>query len=346
MVSSGVWRAFFSLMGDATAVVLLGSCTPPLRWPLRDTPPALAPIANRAVLAHQIEALARLGIGQIAVAGDATSAERAQQALRSAGVDPETVPYVSLGAINGRVPLAPAANYFAADSPLVLIEPGTLPGPDLAKVLDRVRRDPRKAVIVSLHTGDEIGPRTRVLATVVGSSALSALADADASAHLTSGGIAETLRRQGLRPLEWSTRGSWLKIERAESLLEANRVHLDLLAAGDPAAFAKRADVQGAVIVDETATLDYSTVRGPAIIGAGAFVADSHIGPYTSIGADAVIEDAETESCIVCSSAIIRELRARLQDSVIGSSAVVTQEPQGPRALRLTVGEDARISLP
>jgi hypothetical protein len=333
-------------MGDATAVILLGSCTPPLRWPLRGTPPALASSANRAVLAHQVEALARLRVGHIVIAGDAASAERAYDALRSAGVDPQTVPYVSLGAINGRVPLAPAANYFEADSPLVLIEPGTLPGPDLADVVDRVGRDAGQAVIVSLHTGDEIGPRNRLAAAVVGTAALAALAEADASANLTSAGVAETLQSQGLQPLEWSPRDSWLKIDRAESLLEANRVHLDLLAAGDPAAFAQRPGVQGAVVVDETATLDYATVRGPAIIGAGAVVADSHIGPYTSIGDNAVIEDTEIESCIVCSSAIVRELRARLQDSVIGSSAVVTRESQGPRALRLTVGEGARISLP
>jgi glucose-1-phosphate thymidylyltransferase len=333
-------------MGNATAIVLLGSGTPPLRWPLRDTPPALAPIANRAVLGHQIEALAQLGIGPIAVAGDAKNAKRVYEALRLARVDPQTVPYISLGAIKGRVPLAPAANYFAADSPLVLIEPGTLPGPDLAAVVDRVTRDPRKAVLVSLPTRDEIGAKKRLAAAVVGVGALAALADAGPSAHLTSAGVAETLRDQGVQPLEWSPPDAWLKIERAESLLEANRVHLDLLAAGDPAAFAQRADIHGAVIVDKTATLDYATVRGPAIIGAGAFVADSHIGPYTSIGADAVIEDADIESCIVCSSAIVRELRARLEDSVIGSSAVVTQEPQGPRALRVTVGEDAQISLP
>jgi glucose-1-phosphate thymidylyltransferase len=317
-----------------------------LRWPLRDTPPALAPIANRAVLVHQIEALTRLGVRQIAIAGDAMSAERAYEALRSAGVDPQTVPYLSLGAIDGRVPLAPAANYLAADSPLVLIEPGTLAGADLAKVVDRVSGDPRKAFVISLHTRGETGARTRLAAAVVGSSALATLTNADASAHLTSADVAQTLLRQGMQPLEWSPRGEWLKIEDAESLLEANRVYLDLLAAGDPAAFAQRSDVQGAVILHETATLDYATVRGPAIIGAGAFVADSHIGPYTSLGEDAVIEDAEIECCVVCSNAIVRELRARLQDSVIGSSAVVTQEPQGPRALRLTVGEDAQISLP
>jgi hypothetical protein len=298
------------------------------------------------VLAHQIEALAGLGVGQIAVAGDEASAERAYDALRSAGLDPQTIPYVSLGAINGRVPLAPAANYFAADSPLVLIEPGTLPGPDLPEVIDRVSRDPSKAFIVSLQTGDEIGPRTRLASVVVGSDALAALAGADASAHFTSAGVADALQRQGREPLEWTPRGSWLKIEDAESLLEANHIHLDLLAAGGRAAFAQRADVQGAVLVDETATLEWATVRGPAIIGPGAFVADSHIGPYTSIGENAVIESAEIDGCIVCSNAIVRELRSRLQDSVIGSGAVVTQEPQAASALRLTVGEDARISLP
>jgi glucose-1-phosphate thymidylyltransferase len=318
-----------------------------LHWPLRGTPPALAPVANRAVLAHQVDALARLDIQQISVAGDADCADRAYQALASAGIDAEAVPYVSFGAINGRAPLAPAANYFASDAPLVLVEPATLPGPDLAEVVERVRRDPRTAVIVSLQTGDEPGPRTTHLAAaVVGSGALAALADAEASAHLTSAGIAETLRRQNVRRLDWSPRGSWLKIQRAENLLEANRVQLDLLAAGDPAAFAQRPGVQGAVVVDATATLDNATARGPAIIGPRAFVADSHIGPYTSIGEDAVIDDADVDSCIVCSNAVIRDLRARLQDSVIGSSAVVTQERRRPRAVRLTVGEDARISLP
>jgi glucose-1-phosphate thymidylyltransferase len=333
-------------MADARAVVLLGSRTPPLRWALRDTPPSLAPIANRPVLAHQIEALDRLGLRQIAVAGDAACAERAREALRSAGLDPQTVYFVSIGAIKGRLPLALAARYFAGDSPLALIEPGTLPGPDLAEAVDRVDRDPRRAVVVSLRTGGARRAKTRFASTVVGSGALAALAGADPSAHFTSAGITETLRRQDVPPLEWLAGGSWLKIEHAEHLLEANRTYLDFLAAGDPAAFAQRADVHGAVIVAETARLENATVRGPAIIGAGAFIADSYIGPYTSIGENAVIEDAETEDCVVCSGATVRELRARLQDSVIGPSAVVTQESRGPRALRLTVGEDARISLP
>jgi glucose-1-phosphate thymidylyltransferase len=332
-------------MVSATAVVLLGSPTPPLRWPLRKTPPALAPIANRAVLAHQVEALRRLGFERVAVAGDETEAERVHRALASAGVDPESILYLSLGAISGRIPLAPAASLFAADAPLVLLEAAVVPGPDLAEIVERVRENPGRSTVVALQTGDDIGPKVRMLAAVVGRPALAALADADPSAFLSSGGISETLRNEGLSLLEWSPGRSWLNIERAENLLDANRAVLDVIAAGDPGAFADRPDVHGAVILEDTATLDYSTVRGPAIIGAGAFIADSYVGPYTSIGEGVVLEASEIESSIVCANAIIRDLGTRLQDSVVGSSAVVTYDPQLPRAVRVMVGEDARISL-
>src|SRR5881392_4118536 len=128
-------------MLGATAVVLLGSPTPHLRWPLRKTPPALAPIANRAVVAHQVDALHRLGFERVAVAGDEAEADRVQGALASAGVDPESILYLSLGAISGRIPLAPAASLLSADAPLVLLESAVVPGPDLAEVIAQVVDD-------------------------------------------------------------------------------------------------------------------------------------------------------------------------------------------------------------
>ena len=43
--------------------------------------------------------------------------------------------------------------------------------------------------------------------------------------------------------------------------------------------------VDGRVVVEPRARLERSTVRGPAIIGAGARLIDAYIGPYTAIGA-------------------------------------------------------------
>jgi NDP-sugar pyrophosphorylase family protein len=297
------------------------------------------------VLAHQVEALRRYGFERIVIAGDESNADAVHEALESAGIEPESVSYLPIAEM-GRVPLGPAAAHFAGDSPLVLIEPATIPGPDLAALAEFVAAEPLKAVVVSVPRSEEIGPKSRVVSAVIGAGALTALREADPAELFSSAGIAETLPHRGVLVLDRSTRERWLKIESAEDLLRANRAYLDLMAAGDRGAFAQRGDVQGAVVVHETATLDYATVRGPAIIGPGAFVADSYIGPYTSIGHDAVIEDAEIECCVVCPSAIVRQVGARLEDSVIGPGAIVTHDPQVPRALRLSVGEDARISLP
>jgi glucose-1-phosphate thymidylyltransferase len=53
--------------------------------------------------------------------------------------------------------------------------------------------------------------------------------------------------------------------------------------------------VEGRVVVEAGARLERATVRGPAIIGAGALLRDAYIGPYTAVGPDVRIEGAEVE---------------------------------------------------
>ena len=55
------------------------------------------------------------------------------------------------------------------------------------------------------------------------------------------------------------------------------------------------------MVIEEGARLERTTVRGPAVIGAGARLADAYIGPYTAIGDDVTIEHAELEHSIVLS---------------------------------------------
>ena len=52
-----------------------------------------------------------------------------------------------------------------------------------------------------------------------------------------------------------------------------------------------------------------ATVRGPAIIGAGARLADCYIGPYTAIGEDCAIERAEVEHSILLAGSSVIEPR-------------------------------------
>jgi glucose-1-phosphate thymidylyltransferase len=138
----------------------------------------------------------------------------------------------------------------------------------------------------------------------------------------------------------------WAKrVVDADDLLELNRRALvDLEPACDEERLVETT-VQGGATIDATATVQTSVVRGPTAIGARARVVDSFVGPYASIGEDAVIEGVEIENSIVLPGAVIRYPGARLEGSVIGRNARVSRGFDLPRATRLRVGSDAEVVL-
>ena len=103
--------------------------------------------------------------------------------------------------------------------------------------------------------------------------------------------------------------------------------------------------MMGPVVVDETATIESSVLNGPLAIAADAYITDSYVGPYTAIGARARVDGAEIERSVVLPAASISSVGVRIEGSVIGESARITREFAPPRAVRLWVGQDARVSL-
>ena len=67
-----------------------------------------------------------------------------------------------------------------------------------------------------------------------------------------------------------------------------------------------------------------SIVRGPAIIGAGTRLVDSYVGPFTSIGADCEIVDAEIEHSVVLERSRIVGVH-RIHDSLLGRDVEVVR---------------------
>jgi glucose-1-phosphate thymidylyltransferase len=98
-------------------------------------------------------------------------------------------------------------------------------------------------------------------------------------------------------------------------------------------------------VIDPSARLRATTVRGPAIIGPGVEISDAYIGPYSSIGRDVVIENAEVEHSIILPGASIKHLGGRLEASVVGPGARIFRDFRLPRALRLNVGEGAEVAI-
>ena len=98
-------------------------------------------------------------------------------------------------------------------------------------------------------------------------------------------------------------------------------------------------------MIHETATVSTSVLVGPVVVGEGAEVTNSYIGPYTSIGAGAQIEGVEIERSIISPNARVMHVGARLVSSLVGRDAHVFRDFSLPRAMRLRVGEGDEVAL-
>jgi glucose-1-phosphate thymidylyltransferase len=100
------------------------------------------------------------------------------------------------------------------------------------------------------------------------------------------------------------------------------------------------------VSIDAGAKLERSTVRGPAIIGAGAVIRDAYVGPYTSLDRDVVVERCEVEHSILLEGASIVDLHARMEASLLGRNVKLARGDGMPKTLRMIVGDNAEIEIP
>ena len=86
-------------------------------------------------------------------------------------------------------------------------------------------------------------------------------------------------------------------------------------------------------------------MRGPAIVGAGARIADAYVGPYTAIGSGVTITGSEIEHSIVLEGSEIRDLHARMEASLLGRNVTLTRSAGMPKTLRFLVGDNSTIEI-
>ena len=91
--------------------------------------------------------------------------------------------------------------------------------------------------------------------------------------------------------------------------------------------------------------LERATVRGPAIIGAGAVLRDAYIGPYTAVGRHCTVEGAEVEHSILLEGSAVRGLDGRMESSLLGRGVTISRDERQPRAYRFMVGDNSDISI-
>ncbi len=139
-------------------------------------------------------------------------------------------------------------------------------------------------------------------------------------------------------------RGWWKDTGRLDDMLEANRLILDRV---EPRVEGELIDSQcdGRVVVEPGARLERTSVRGPAIIGAGAQLTDCYIGPYTAIGENCVICEAEVEHSILLAGSSVRNLEGRMESSLLGHNVKIHRGVRNPRAYRFMVGDNSEIGI-
>lgn len=138
--------------------------------------------------------------------------------------------------------------------------------------------------------------------------------------------------------------GWWLDTGKKDPLLECNRLVLDTIEPLIEGDVDDASTITGRVRIEAGAKIVNSTVRGPAVIGAGAVVSDSYIGPYSSVAAGCEIESAELDHSVILGASRIRNV-ARLTDSLIGSHVEIDRSSHVPAGLRLMLGDHSRVEL-
>lgn len=336
--------------------------------------PAVVPVANRAPVAHALASMRELGIAEPVVLVDDALADAVRVAAAPAAT--EDARWIEVEAPAAAVDALAELATGADDAWLIWHADGVFVG-DVFSLVRRFAAE-RPAALLTTHTrqrdrdtADHAAPdlALRLEADRVVSVEVSPLDDASLVpvAGITIVGRPVLDRLAALRP-SWRGRrelgaaiagafadgemiaaasgdGWWPCRGGADDLLEANRAVLDHMAFGGGAGWMSDSELSGRVFIHPTAAVEASTIRGPAVIGAGARIRDTYIGPYTSVGDAVTLDGCEIEDSIVCSGARVDRIGTRIDRSLIGPRARLVRAMDLPRTLRVWVGERTEVAF-
>jgi len=139
--------------------------------------------------------------------------------------------------------------------------------------------------------------------------------------------------------------GWWKDTGRIEDILEANRLILETISGSNLGSVDETSRINGQVVIEQGVVVKNSIIRGPAIIGKNSEIADSYIGPFTSIQNNCKIIHTEIEHSIVLEKSEILEVGSRIDESLIGREVKIFKCPPKPSVYRFMVGDKSEIGI-
>jgi glucose-1-phosphate thymidylyltransferase len=335
----------------------------------------LVPVANKPVLFYGIEAMAQAGIEQVGIVIAPETGAEIEAAAGDGSRFGVQITYVPQAEPLGLAHAVLTAERFLGESPFVMYlgdnllqggisdlvaafrehEPDALilltpvpdpenygvaelaeaPAGETGRVVRLIEKPPRPATDLALVGVYMFTAEIHAAARAIEPSARGELEITDAIQHLVDA---------GLRVEPHIVRGWWKDTGRLADMLEANRLILDnLIGRIDGELIDSQAD--GRVVIEAGARLERTTVRGPAIVGAGARLSDCYIGPYTAIGEQCTIARSEVEHSILLAGCSVCDLDGRMESSLLGRNVSVRRGDAQPRAYRFLVGDNSDIAI-
>ncbi|HKQ17682.1 MAG TPA: glucose-1-phosphate thymidylyltransferase [Solirubrobacterales bacterium] len=329
----------------------------------------LVPVANKPVLFYGIEAMAAAGIEEVGIIIAPETGAEIREAAGDGSQFGVAITYIEQDAPSGLAHAVLTAERFLGDSPFVMYLGDNLLRDGITGLVEAFRRNEPDALILLTQVLD---PQHYGVAELDGERIVSLVEkpvdppsdlalvgvymfkpiifDAARSIEPSARGeleITDTIQKlidTGHTVEQHRVKGWWKDTGQLADMLDANRLVLEDIERrldGE----CSGCEIVGRVVVEEGASLERCTVRGPAVIGAGSRLVDSYVGPYTAIAAGCEVIGSEVEHSILLAGASIHNLPSRMEASLLGRNVRISRAEGLPKTLRMLVGDRSEITL-
>ncbi|MDE0268312.1 MAG: sugar phosphate nucleotidyltransferase [Acidimicrobiaceae bacterium] len=147
-------------------------------------------------------------------------------------------------------------------------------------------------------------------------------------------------------------KGWWIDTGKKDPLLECNRLVLDTIADDVQGKVDTTSRITGRVALHADAELVDSVIEGPAVVGAGTRIVDSHIRPYVSVAEHCEITSSSVGNSVIMAGTKIVDTK-HIVDSLIGRHAHIGCGVRNAGAeagdtnlvVRLMIGDQCQVEL-
>ena len=324
-------------------------------------PKPLVSVANKALIFYAIDDLVNAGIIDIGIVVSPLTKPYLKEALGE--YDKASFSYIVQNPPEGIAHAVKTARDFLEDSPFVLYLSDNLFEYGVKDFVERYNADNTNAVLALVRVED---PRALGVAVVEDGQitmlvekpevppsnlAIAGVYVLDKSIH----DVIETLPRGAkneyqitdaiqalidkggmVAPQEVS--GWWKDTGKPADILDANRLML-LKVQAENKGMVENSNIVGDVSIGKGTVVKNSTIVGPAMIASDVYIDNAYIGPFSSIGKGAVINDAEVEYTVMEEKSKLLGIKTRIQASLIGVDVEVSSRDIRPKTHQLILGD-------